>query len=259
MTNIVRAKNFVLIPTKSDKAVIIRRGPAKQVGLFSWDLKNDEVKSYQWLKGKIYEYCSDISPDGGLLIYSAIKKGEAYTVVSKAPWLKALSLWRNVGGRGGGLFNNNSSYMLYDGSESYNEFRGCKLTGLKSDREVLENGVYPARLIRNGWKLVDKNQEHIKFTKELSKNKIIEKYWHQWTRSTPRAAPSFWESHLLIFDGVIIQKENWEWCEVYKNELLWSENGCIFRASKNNIDKINEANLVHDLNNEEMHQIAAPY
>ena len=201
MTNMVTAKNFVLIPTKSDKAIVIRRGPVKQVGLFTWNLKSNEIKSYQWLKGRIYEYCSDISPDGKHLIYSAIKKGESNTVISKAPWLKALSLWRNVGGYGGGLLNNNSNYMLNDGSESYNEFRASKLTGLKSDREVLKNGVYPARLIRNGWELADKTQEHFKFRKILGKNNIVEKLWHHWTTSTPSGAPSFWESHLLTFDG----------------------------------------------------------
>jgi hypothetical protein len=259
MTNVATAKNFVLIPNKSGQAIVIRRGPAKKVGLFTWNIENNEVKSYQWLKGRIYEYCSDISPDGKHLMYSAIRKGKSYTVVSKAPWLKALSLWRNVGGYGGGLLNNNYNYMLNDGSEYYNEFRSGKLTGLRSDSELLENGVYAARLIRNGWELVDKTRQHFKFRKALGKNKFIEKLWHHWTTLTPSGIPSFWESHLLIFDGARISKDNWEWSEVYKSDLLWSENGCIYKARKNNLEEISTPELVHDFNSEVMQELVAPY
>jgi len=259
MTNSTNAKIFVLIPTKSDKAVVIRRGPAKQVGIFSWNLTSNEIKSYQWLKGRIYEYFSDISPDGKYLIYSAIKKGKSYTVISKAPWLKALSLWHNVGGRGGGLLNSNASYMLYDGSESYNEFRTKKLTGINSDLEIINNGIYPIRLSRNGWNLIDTQQGQVQFVKNLGNNKTIKKIWHQWTQSTASGTPSLWESHLLVFNGVTIPKDNWEWCEVYKNDLLWSENGCIYRAPKTSIERINDPKLVHDFNKEVMQELAAPY
>lgn len=50
------ARVFVLVPEKSDKAIIIRRGPAKVVGIFQWNIKTDEIESFQWLKGRIYEY-----------------------------------------------------------------------------------------------------------------------------------------------------------------------------------------------------------
>lgn len=258
MIKITNAKNFVLIPTKSDKAIIIRRGPAKQVGIYSWNLKNDEIKSYQWLKGRIYEYFSDISPDGKYFLYSANKKGKSYTVISKSPWLKAISLWRNVGGYGGGLLNN-TSYMLYDGYESYNSFRSTELTGLHMESEAIKIGVYPSRLIRNNWTIKDKTNENITFSKTLGKNKVIEKIWHNWTQSTPSGTPSFWERHRLIFDDIIMAKDQWEWCDVYKNDLLWSENGCIYRARNTNNKQINTPKLVYDFNNEEWRELGAPY
>jgi hypothetical protein len=259
MSNDSQAKNFVLIPTKSHKALVIRRGPAKQVGVFLWDLKSDEIKGYQWLKGRIYEYFSDLSPDGKYFLYSANKKGESYTALSRAPWIKALSLWRNVGGYGGGVLNSNDSYMLFDGSETYNTYRTKALSGVSRNRELLEHGVYPARLLRNGWSLIEKTEEYLKFSKELGKSKSIIKTWHNWTPSTPNGTPSFWESHQLVFDNECIQKDSWEWCEVYRNQLLWSERGCIYRSLKSDIFKIKAPKLVHDFNHESFVERLAPY
>jgi len=59
----------VLIRPKSNYAVVIRRGPAKQVCAIGWKLNSDEFKMGQWLKGRIYERRCDISPDGRYMIY----------------------------------------------------------------------------------------------------------------------------------------------------------------------------------------------
>ena len=244
-----RAKNFVLIPTQFYKALVIRRGPAKRTGVFSWNLKNDEIKSYQWLKGRIYEYFSDISPDGIYFLYSANRKGNSYTVLSQAPWLKALSLWNNVGGYGGGLLNTNDSYMLYDGSETYNSFRTDLLNGVKGDWDALKYGVYPARLARYGWSLSEKSKGCFKFLKKLSENKSLVKLWHRKIPSVSGGGvSSLWESHQLIVDDIVIQKEGWEWCDVYDNQLLWSEKECIYRALTNNSQQINEPVLIYTQN-----------
>ena len=259
MSELVIAKNFVLIPAKSHNALVIRRGPSKQVGIFSLNLKSKEVQCFQWLKGRIYEYFCDISSDGKYLIYSAIQKGESYTVISKAPWLKALSLWRNVGGCVGGLISKDASYMLFDGDESYNEFRSSDCKASYSDRQVLENGVYSARLELSGWKLKESNEQQKVFVKKLGKNTVLEKIWHKWSSTSEVGKPSLWEHHELIVKGERIKKNHWEWCEEYKNYLYWSEHGKIYRTQKARLDSVDDYELVHDFNSYEFVEMAAPY
>ena len=58
------ARVFILIPEKDHRAIVIRRGPAEKIGIYSWNTKTDQVCVSQWLKGRVYEYFSDVSPDG---------------------------------------------------------------------------------------------------------------------------------------------------------------------------------------------------
>jgi hypothetical protein len=254
-----KAKVFVLIPEKSNNALVIRRGPAKHVGIFSWNLKTNRISVAQWLKGRIYEYRSDLSPDGSLLMYSANKNGFSFTVISKAPWLKALSLWKNVGGCGGGLLINNKDYMLFDGSESYNELRAAKLTGIASDKRLYRNGTYPERLRRFGWDLQEEKKEQLVFSKRLGKNSKIEKLWHRWQLTSGTNTPSEWESHRLTLHDVTLEMESWEWCEVFQGSLLWSENGCLFKAPIKNFSDIKTVELIYDFNDEKIQLLDAPY
>src|SRR5262245_34353061 len=54
----------VILARSADNAVVFRRGPSKRVATFAWDRTSDEVQLGQWLKGRIYERRSDLSPDG---------------------------------------------------------------------------------------------------------------------------------------------------------------------------------------------------
>lgn len=81
----------VLLAREVDYAVVIRRGPSKHVCTVGWDMKTNEFALGQWLKGRIYERRSDLSPDGKYMIYFAmngkwnsIAKG-SWAAISKAP------------------------------------------------------------------------------------------------------------------------------------------------------------------------------
>ncbi|MEP1742214.1 MAG: hypothetical protein ABJI60_19990 [Kangiellaceae bacterium] len=259
MRLVSKAKNFVLIPEKSSNAIVIRRGPAKHVGIFSWNLKTSEIKVSQWVKGRVYEYYSDVSADGKLFMYSANKGPTSYTVISKAPWLKALSLWKNVGGCGGGLLVNNRNYILFDGSESYREFHTSNLTGMESDKNLRSSGIYPERLSRFDWELVEETKELSIFRKQLGRTSFIEKLWHKWQLSSGSNKPSLWESHRLTLDGVTTDMEDWEWSEVYKSKILWSENGCLYEKSIKDFRTTNKPKLIYDFNNEKIQELVAPY
>jgi hypothetical protein len=50
-------------------AVVLRRGPSKQVLLVRWDLTDDSFEAGQWLTGRIYDRRCDLSPRGDHFLY----------------------------------------------------------------------------------------------------------------------------------------------------------------------------------------------
>lgn len=246
-------KCFVLLPLDAKQAVIIRRGPSKKVGLFSWNLNNNEIKVSQWLKGRVYEYLSDITDDGRYLIYAANHKGKTYTAISKAPWLKALSIWSAYGSFGGGLFKSNRQFMLFDRSDQYRAHEIPDLNGIERDDELLKDGVYPARLLRFGWQLERQTAYSLTFIKALGKDMRLE------TTLSYRYNTISSQSHRLIIADKIIDKPDWHWAEVVKKDLLWSANGCIYRIARSDLSLIDSAKPIHDFNTESFQALIAPY
>lgn len=89
------------------KAVVLRRGPSKQVRIIAWDLATDEFDRGQWLSGRLYNERCDISPNGRLFVYFAGKfKTElgTFTAVCRPPNFTALALWPEGSTWGGGGF-----------------------------------------------------------------------------------------------------------------------------------------------------------
>lgn len=111
---VASCKLHVLLATNAPVGVILRRGPSKWVQLIKWDLATDTFFPGQWFHGRIYENRCDLSPDGTLFIYFALKmnilspdypeyKG-SWTAISKPPYLTALALWPKGDTWGGGGF-----------------------------------------------------------------------------------------------------------------------------------------------------------
>ena len=67
----IPARLHAILAREAAKAVVFRRGPSGQVCTLGWDLETDTFAMGQWLKGRIYEYRSDLSPDGEFMIYFA--------------------------------------------------------------------------------------------------------------------------------------------------------------------------------------------
>ena len=116
------ARLHVLLASHAPLGVVIRRGPSKHVASVLWNRRRDEFQLGQWLKGRIYERRSDLSPDGTHMIYFAMNgkwtsesKG-AWTAVSRAPYLKAIAMFpKGDCWNGGGLWTNKNSYWINDG------------------------------------------------------------------------------------------------------------------------------------------------
>lgn len=74
-------------------AVFLRRGPWVQ--LAKWSLTTGRLVRGAWFRGRIYQRRCDVSPDGELLSYFAMKGGKPFHAVSRVPWLTALAFWRD--------------------------------------------------------------------------------------------------------------------------------------------------------------------
>ena len=102
------ARIHILLASDAPMGVVIRRGPSKSVATMLWNRRNDTFELGQWLKGRIYERRSDLSPDGKHLIYFALNGkwqstvGGSWTAISRAPYLKAIALFAKGDGWHGG-------------------------------------------------------------------------------------------------------------------------------------------------------------
>ena len=258
----MEARLFVLIPTQSHNAIIICRRSSKKVGLFHWDMLTNKIRVSQWMKGRIYEYFADISPNGKHFIYSMNQKGCGYTVISKAPWIKAISMWENVGGWGGGIFINDKQYMLYDGHMGHKKFLDKSLEYIEKEKfstkylEFLNGLLYSQRLIDRGWSRVSKGDNIEVFQKNIEKNIFLEKTLYGYPHgSNVKGKGQFWETHKLIINDEIEEKKDWEWCEYRYNNIYYAQKGCLYERSSVN----GESKLIYDFNEEEFVKRIAPY
>jgi len=106
------ANLYILMARRTARAVILRRGPSKWVQVILWHTDSDTFIHGQWFHGRIYEQSCDLSPDGELFIYFALKINRhtlhdplhtfAWTAISKPPYLTALVLWPQGNTNGGG-------------------------------------------------------------------------------------------------------------------------------------------------------------
>ena len=268
-TKPMEARLFVLIPKESHNAIIICRRSSKKVGVFQWDMLTNKVKVSQWMKGRIYEHFSDVSPDGKHFIYSMNQKGWGYTVISKAPWIKAISMWENVGGWGGGIFISNTQYMLYDGCMGYKKFVDKSLEYVKKEKFNMENVsfrvkyleflnglLYPQRLMDRDWERVSKSNNIEVFQKNIKKNTLLEKTVYGYPHGANlKGKGQFWETHKLITNDTVEEKDDWEWCEYRYDNIYYAEKGCLYEMS----DISNEAKLIYDFNDEKFVESIAPY
>ena len=85
----IPARLHVILAREAPKAVVFRRGPSGQVCTLGWDLETDTFTMGQWFKGRIYEYRSDLSPDGEHMIYFATDFRRPNTVQDYAEKLRA--------------------------------------------------------------------------------------------------------------------------------------------------------------------------
>lgn len=114
---------FIIVATAADEAAIFLRGPSDWYHLMHWDMTHEKFESGAWFRGRIYPEKCDLSPDGKLLLYfvhQGRKYGtsytDAWTGLSRSPWLTALGVWpQGTTYGGGGRFLSNREVILRAG------------------------------------------------------------------------------------------------------------------------------------------------
>jgi hypothetical protein len=98
---------YSIVATAAPVAVVFQRGPGKSWGIHRWNLSTGDLDTGAAFRGTLYPRRCDLSPDGNLLYYFALKRSsreflgeiglKTYSAVSKSPWLFALAAWRESG------------------------------------------------------------------------------------------------------------------------------------------------------------------
>lgn len=164
------ARIWGLLASNASTAVLFRRGPSRSTRLYLWNTHTDTITPGSWFAGRLYEWMSDLSPDGKHLIYVARNEAQrriqaaqeslgddfmvTWTAICRPPWVRALGLWNaSDGWSGGGIFTDNRTVHLNHcakGLKALIEPTGFTIQGLKT-RE--RSDVVLTTMGRTGWKV----------------------------------------------------------------------------------------------------------
>lgn len=266
----------VLLARDSSASIVVRRGPTRHTAIIGWDRKTDKFRVGQWLYGRIYERRCDLAPDGKHFIYFAMNgrwassaKG-AWTAISKAPYLKAVSLFaKGDCWHGGGLFRTSTEYWLNDGygHELQKEDRSLRRVDEYPWRERYGGecpGVYYIRLQRDGWQLKysapDGHGDQVTvFEKRVNNHWNLRKRAHSGIGHAVGRGVYF-DTHELFNSRTeqVIPKLDWEWAELDGDRLVWAANGCLY-SGRIDVNGLRSEKLLHDFSPMQFEALEAPY
>jgi hypothetical protein len=272
----VAARLHALLARDAPTGVVIRRGPSRHVALIGWDRRTDRFTLGQWLYGRIYERRCDLSPDGRHLIYFAMngrwqsRARGAWTAISRAPHLKALSLFaKGDCWHGGGLFLDRTRYWLNDGCghDTLRDEARLRRAAAPPLRESYGGecpGVYYLRLQRDGWRMLhtalDAGGDQVTtFEKRVSGHWRLRKLAHA-TLLHPVGRGCYFDEHRLwnarTESGVAYP--SWEWAEVDGGRIVWAADGKLF-AAQIGTRGLGRPRMLHDFNPMRFERRTAPY
>lgn len=276
MMSPVPPRVHLLLARDAPVGVAIRRGPSKCVCTVGWDRRADEFVLGQWLRGRIYERRSDLSPDGKHMIYFAMngrwdsEARGAWTAISRVPYLKAVELWaKGDCWNGGGLFVDRTHFWLNDLYESHTRLQEAGL--FARDREAPSDkhygnectGVYYIRLQRDGWQmrtdLAEQEGCHAVFDKHLPMGWTLRKRAFATARN-PVGKGCYYDRHQLLRSetGTRLDRPDWEWADLDAERVVWVEKG-ILHAALLTADGLSAEKQLYDFNPLEFEAIRAPY
>lgn len=271
----------VLFASQTREAVVLRRGPSHHIATVAWDRERDRFTLGQWMKGRIYERRSDLSPDGKHLLYfamnghwSSASRG-SWTAISRAPYLRATGFFtKGDCWHGGGHFlatehKGKSRYWLNDGYGHRVVRQTTEVTREPTYRPSPSfggecPGVYYHRLMRDGWSYL-KHDEGVKwkgvdvFEKPLEHGFRLRKLAHCVTRPPPGKG-CYWDEHVVIApDGTERREPDWEWAELDGTRLVFAKDGVLWASRFDRRGALAEPEPLFDFNPMKFEAIEAPY
>jgi hypothetical protein len=248
------ARLHVILAREAPLAVILRRGPAKQVCTILWHRRTDEFTLGQWLKGRIYEDRCDLSPDGRYFIYFAYdgrphrEHGPSWTAVSRAPWLKAIALYaKGDTWGGGGYFTGPGTYWLDPHHDCVRETSEVQ----RDRREELCRACHDC-WAEAGWR------SHEATDAAGMKNRVREK---ELPRGWKLRLKCRWDRYELEHarSKSVWPFPDWGWAELDRDRLVWAEKGRLFTAALDRKHGVGEPKLLQDFNDLKFVTRVAPY
>jgi hypothetical protein len=194
----------------------------------------------------------------------------SWTAISRAPYLKAVSLFaKGDCWHGGGLFQSSSEYWLNDGYGHEVHAEDPRLRRVATYPWHVYyggecEGVYYIRLQRDGWKLqstsarVQEDRVSV-FEKRINDRWILRKRAHA-TTNHPVGRGVYYDTHELFNERTeeVLAKENWEWAEVDGKRLVWAADGCLYKGRVGTKGLYAEE-VVHDFRSMQFVSLPAPY
>jgi hypothetical protein len=272
----IPARLHVLLARDASTAVVFRRGPTRHTAVVGWDRKTDQFAVGQWLYGRIYERRCDLSPDGKHLIYFAMngrwqsEVGGSWTAISRAPYLRALTLHaKGDGWHGGGLFQSNRDYWL-NGSAHHRQHVDQSQLVMHAAHPWHAAyggecpGVYYIRLQRDGWTMKHLEPDHDDgrvtiFDKRVNDHWTLRKHAHA-TTDHPVGRGCYFDTHALhhLRTGEVVDCGDWEWADVDGARVVWAAAGRL-HAARVGAGGLSAAKLLHDFNPMRFERLDAPY
>jgi hypothetical protein len=153
---------FVIFAESAHEAVIFRRGPTGWCHIIRWNTHHDTFHRGAWFKGRIYPEKCDLSPDGELLLYFVHQGSrfrtsytDAWTAISRTPWLTAIGLWpQGTTYGGGGRFTGNRSAIIRGYGSAHSDHPG---TGMSIDFGDVPHHVSCTEVEGSEWSGRDQN------------------------------------------------------------------------------------------------------
>jgi len=254
----------VLTATDSPAAVILRRGPSREVATVGWNRATGELQPGQWLRGRIHEFRSDLSPDGRHLIVFAGRGGTLWwTAISRAPWLTALAfLPQSSAWGGGGAFTQPGRVWLNGG--------GALPPGVPRDLRAERNPrAYPsstdgfhmgpthaARMVRRGW-VSDGVPGY-----DVTLSRALPGGWTlvlRFALSRPGRAMISNSYALAGPDGQRTDLPDWEWAEPWGEDVQFAAGGALHAARIGPGGTLAHRRTIADLSDMRFVARAAPY
>jgi hypothetical protein len=223
----------VIPATGCDTALVLRRGSSGQVASLLWDRAQGSFEMGQWLKGRIYEHRSDLSPDGRHMVYFAGNGRRWWTALSRAPYLRAIACYpQDSTWHGGGAFTRDGR-LWFNGARPEEQLPdGLKAAAAASFPHGTDGfhmgDLFPAMMTQRGWEHVSGTAHDSVLRKALSGDWALELSFRLWGRNRSLIS----NAYSLVRDAgqTRIAQPDWEWAEPFGDVIQFAARGALFQA-----------------------------